>query len=235
MKLGGKVINGAALQEGTDTELKTQSVKTKTLVAGTSNFNDSFESSNAAMVRLIEWSDNSVSDLTLADGESNNALTIKRNDKGEIIERTEVLNARTEQFGKSISEGLITRRLEMNDRNKRMGELRDFEGNAGVWARVIAGKQKFLGFTTFQLGAEAKIPVLFNTHAGLAFSYTDSDLSYVGRTGDNNVYGLATYASWLGDSGSFLDLIAKVARVESDITVAGTHADYKYERLFRFC
>lgn len=152
MKLGGKVINGAALQEGTDTELKTQSVKTKALVAGTSNFNDSFESSNAAMVRLIEWSDNSVSDLTLADGESNHALTIKRNDKGEIIERTEVLNARTEQFGKSISEGLITRRLEMNDRNKRMGELRDFEGNAGVWARVIAGKQKFLGFYDLPAG-----------------------------------------------------------------------------------
>lgn len=68
-----------ALQEGTDTELKTQSVKTKALVAGTSNFNDGFESSNAAMVRLIEWSDNSVSDLTLADGESNNALTINLN------------------------------------------------------------------------------------------------------------------------------------------------------------
>lgn len=77
--------------------------------------------------------------------------------------------------------------------------------------------------------------MLFNTHAGLAFSCTDSDLSYVGRTGDNNVYGLAAYASWLGDSGNFLDLIAKAARVESDITVAGTHADYKYERLFRFC
>lgn len=230
VKLGGKVINGAALQEGSNTELKTQSVKTKALVAGTSNFNDSFDSSSEAMAQLIAWSDNSVSDLTLADGESNNALTIKRNDKGEIIERTEVLNARTEQFGKSISEGLITWRLEMNDLNKRMGELRDSEGNAGVWARVNAGKQKFQGsknnFTTFQMGADAKIPVLFNTHAGLAFSYTDSDLSYVGGSGDNNVYGLAAYASWLGDSGSFLDLIAKVARVESDTTVAGTHADY---------
>lgn len=231
VQLGGHVKNGAALQvdDGAITMDRT-SFKTESIVAGTSNFNDSFESSSAAMARLIEWSDNSVSDLTLADGESNNALTIKRNDKGEIIEKTEVLNARTEQFGKSISEGLITWRLEMNDLNKRMGELRDSEGNAGVWARVNAGKQKFQGsknnFTTFQMGADAKIPVLFNTHAGLAFSYTDSDLSYVGGSGDNNVYGLAAYASWLGDSGSFLDLIAKVARVESDTTVAGTHADY---------
>lgn len=231
VQLGGHVKNGAALQvdDGAITMDRT-SFKTESIVAGTSNFNDSFESSSAAMARLIEWSDNSVSDLTLADGESNNALTIKRNDKGEIIEKTEVLNARTEQFGKSISEGLITWRLEMNDLNKRMGELRDSEGNAGVWARVNAGKQKFQGsknnFTTFQMGADAKIPVIFNTHAGLAFSYTDSDLSYVSGSGDNNVYGLAAYASWLGDSGSFLDLIAKVARVESDTTVAGTHADY---------
>lgn len=231
VQLGGHVKNGAALQvdDGAITMDRT-SFKTESIVAGTSNFNDSFESSSAAMARLIEWSDYSVSDLTLADGESNNTLTIKRNDKGEIIEKTEVLNARTEQFGKSISEGLITWRLEMNDLNKRMGELRDSEGNAGVWARVNAGKQKFQGsknnFTTFQMGADAKIPVLFNTHAGLAFSYTDSDLSYVSGSGDNNVYGLAAYASWLGDSGSFLDLIAKVARVESDTTVAGTHADY---------
>ena len=129
-----------------------------------------------------------------------------------------------------MAQNIYAWRLEMNDMNKRLGELRDSEGNTGVWARVNAGKQKADGskndFTQFQFGADTKVEALANIHTGVAFSYTDSDLEYVGGEGDNKIFGLAAYGSWLGDNGSFVDVIAKVARLESDSVIDGTSGDF---------
>lgn len=58
------------------------------------------------------------------------------------------------------------------------------------------------------------------------YSYTDSDLEYIGGEGDNKIFGLTAYGSWLGDNGSFVDVIAKVARLESDSVIDGTSGDF---------
>lgn len=168
----------------------------------------------------------------VAETEANGSFAADVNADGTFNEASIVrtLNQKTHQIGESVAFNMLSWRLEMNDMNKRLGELRDSEGDTGVWARVNAGKQKYEGskndFQQLQFGADTKVDALAGAYIGGAFSYTNSDISYVGGDGDNNIYGLSAYASWLGDTGSFMDVVAKVARLESDSKVFGTTADF---------
>ena len=81
-------------------------------------------------------------------------------------------------------------------------------------------------FQQFLFGADHKIDSLAGIRLGAAFSFTNSDLDYADGSGDNKIYGLAGYGSWLGENGSFVDVIAKIARLESDSTVDQTHSDF---------
>ena len=210
---------------------------------GSAVFNEQYASAEAAAQAAVKAGmvvdnngDVAADRIVVVESESNGSFSadIKKDDEGNsVIDQSTVsktLNSKTERFGKSVAQNIYAWRLEMNDMNKRLGELRDSEGNTGVWARVNAGKQKADGskndFTQFQFGADTKVEALANIHAGVAFSYTDSDLEYVGGEGDNKIFGLAAYGSWLGDNGSFVDVIAKVARLESDSVIDGTSGDF---------
>lgn len=210
---------------------------------GSAVFNEQYASAEAAAQAAVKAGmvvdtngDVAADRIVVVESESNGSFSadIKKDDEGNsVIDQSTVsktLNSKTERFGKSVALNIYAWRLEMNDMNKRLGELRDSEGNTGVWARVNAGKQKADGskndFTQFQFGADTKVEALANIHAGVAFSYTDSDLEYVGGEGDNKIFGLAAYGSWLGDNGSFVDVIAKVARLESDSVIDGTSGDF---------
>lgn len=207
---------------------------------GSSKFNDQYASSEeAAKAVLGVVTTGTGSDKTVAadkvaveQSEKNGSFSADVKADGSIDQSTVVktLNTKTERIGKTVARNIYAWRLEMNDMNKRLGELRDSEGNTGVWARVNAGKQKDddgkNDFTQLQFGADTKIEALADIHAGVAFSYTDSDLSYNGGEGDNKVFGLAAYGSWLGDNGSFVDVIARVARLESNSVIDGTAADF---------
>ena len=170
--------------------------------------------------------------VVIDESESNGGYEAALDENGNIDKSTvvETLNTKTERVGQTLSQNILAWRLEMNDLNKRLGELRDSEGNTGLWARVNAGTQRYKGsdndFVMLQVGADTKVPAIWNTHVGAAFSYTKADLSYTGGDGDNEIYGLAGYASWLGDSGSFLDVIAKVAYLDSDSKIDGTQAKF---------
>lgn len=210
---------------------------------GSAVFNEQYASAEAAAQAAVKAGmvvDNNgavkADRIVVVESESNGSFSadITKDDKGNfVIDQSTVsktLNYKTERFGKSVAQNIYAWRLEMNDMNKRLGELRDIDGNTGVWARVNAGKQKADGskndFTQFQFGADTKVEALANIHAGVAFSYTDSDLEYVGGEGDNKIFGLAAYGSWLGDNGSFVDVIAKVARLESDSVIDVTSGDF---------
>ena len=210
---------------------------------GSAVFNEQYASAEAAAQAAVKTgivvdNDGAVAAdrIVVVESESNGSFSadITEDDEGNsVIDQSTVsktLNSKTERLGKSVAQNIYAWRLEMNDMNKRLGELRDSEGNTGVWARVNAGKQKADGskndFTQFQFGADTKVEAIANIHAGVAFSYTDSDLEYVGGEGDNKIFGLAAYGSWLGDNGSFVDVIAKVTRLESDSVIDGTSGDF---------
>lgn len=209
------------------------------IAEGSSTFNEQYgsaaEAAQAASRMVTSSSsggDPIVDEIIIDESESNGSYQAKLDDEGNIDESTvvETLNTKTKRVGQTLSQNILAWRLEMNDLNKRLGELRDSEGNTGLWARVNAGTQRYKGsdndFVMLQVGADTKVPAIWNTHVGAAFSYTKADLSYTGGDGDNEIYGLAGYASWLGDSGSFLDVIAKVAYLDSDSKIDGTQAKF---------
>lgn len=135
------------------------------------------------------------------------------------------------QFNQGISEmasiALMTWRQENNDMNKRLGELRDSSGEHGVWLRMTRGESKYGAqsiknqYNSYQLGYDEKLSVNKNWTVGAALTYTDASSSFSNGKGENKHKGLAVYGSYLRDDGSFIDLIAKYARLEHEFDVNG--------------
>ena len=128
---------------------------------------------------------------------------------------------------------LMTWRQENDDMNKRLGELRDSKGEHGVWVRMIRGEGTYESiknqYNTYQIGYDEKLSVDPSWTLGAAFSYTDGESSFANGTGTNKHSGFAIYGSKLNEDGSFIDLIAKYARLDNEFDVAGRlfSGDYK--------
>ena len=131
--------------------------------------------------------------------------------------------------------GLHIWRNEINDMNKRLGELRDSSDDAnGVWARVYNGKAKFGDqkitnkYTAFQFGYDRQ--VADSLWLGGAMSWTDGDSDFAVGGGDNSLMALTAYGSKLWDNGMFVDVTGKFGRIknEFDIRLANgrSNADY---------
>lgn len=115
---------------------------------------------------------------------------------------------------------LMTWRAEMNDMNKRMGELRDSKGGHGIWARMVRGRTEYgmvnNQYNQYQLGYDRTIGSDDTWTLGGAVTYTEGDSAYSAGSADNKHTGFALYGSKLNKDGSFLDVIAKYARLDND-------------------
>ncbi|WP_304268052.1 autotransporter outer membrane beta-barrel domain-containing protein [Phascolarctobacterium succinatutens] len=146
---------------------------------------------------------------------------------------TTVTNLKTTKnpFAYGISDNnalsLISWRSEMNDMNKRLGELRDSNGEHGIWVRMVRGEDSYASvhyqYNQYQIGYDEKLSVDKHWTVGAAFTYTDGDTAYSAGSVDNTHKGFAVYGSKLNDDGSFIDLIAEYARLDNDYkTTLGT-------------
>ena len=115
---------------------------------------------------------------------------------------------------------LISWRAEMNDMNKRLGELRDSHGEHGIWVRMVRGEDSYASvhhqYNQYQLGYDEKLSVDSHWTVGAALTYTEGDTTYGAGSAENKNKGFAVYGSKLNDDGSFIDLIAKYARLDND-------------------
>lgn len=115
---------------------------------------------------------------------------------------------------------LMTWRAEMNDMNKRMGELRDSKGEHGIWARMVRGRTEYGSvsnqYNQYQLGYDRTLGTENTWTFGGAVTYTEGDSAYGAGSAENKHTGFALYGSKLNGDGSFLDLIAKYARLDDD-------------------
>ena len=112
-------------------------------------------------------------------------------------------------------------RAHMNDMNKRMGELRNANGESGVWTRMVRGESEYQGakmqYNQYQLGYDEKLSVDKRWTVGAAVTFSEGDASYgTGSTEDKST-AFAIYGSKLNNDGTFVDLIARYARIESDL------------------
>lgn len=140
----------------------------------------------------------------------------KANEKIEAVKTLSVLSA-------------LQWRHDMNDLMKRMGELRTSPEGIGGWARVYGSEQAHDGIdmknASVQVGADADVGMGWK--AGAAFSYTDGSSDMTAGSADHKACGLAAYGTWLGEGGHFVDLIAKVSRVETDYGIKGTSGRFE--------
>lgn len=129
-------------------------------------------------------------------------------------------------------------RAENNDLMKRMGDLRLSEDESGIWAKYYGGKYSMdaqntdlnLKYNAYQVGYDKEVGNGWK--AGVALSYNDGNSSYGNGRADIKGTSLGLYGTWQGDSGQYLDLIAKYTRLENEFDVRNTYGhklngDYK--------
>jgi len=112
-------------------------------------------------------------------------------------------------------------RAHMNDMNKRMGELRFANGEHGIWTRMVRGESEYEGakmqYNQYQMGYDEKLSVDKRWTVGAAVTFSEGDSSYGQGSTDDKSTAFAIYGSKLNNDGTFVDLIARYARLESDI------------------
>ena len=143
--------------------------------------NDKFadaKSAREALGRSIGTTKNLA--LTAEEGAVSDSWTVTTDAAGnEVLNVVE--NQKLAGFREVNSMNVFSWRHELNNLQKRMGELRDLEGSCGAWARVFGSEQEYKDAghtnknTTVQVGADARIDSSWTI--GGAFSYTDGSLS----------------------------------------------------------
>ena len=127
--------------------------------------------------------------------------------------------------------GLISWRNELDDMNKRLGELRDSKGEHGVWIRMVRGENDYKSlnsqYNTYQLGYDEKLSTDPHWTLGAAFSYTDGDGGYDTGSFEMDHKTFTLYGSKLNDDGSYIDIVGKYSRLNHDLR--NTWGDGEYD------
>ena len=198
------------------------------------DFNDAYTGSTsdavnaAANAILGDDLSNSVTNVYFEEGRLAGAVEASRNDDGTftVVQKA---NEKIEAVKTLSVLSALQWRHDMNDLMKRMGELRTSPEGIGGWARVYGSEQAHDGIdmknASVQVGADADVGMGWK--AGAAFSYTDGSSDMTAGSADHKAYGLAAYGTWLGEGGHFVDLIAKVSRVETDYGIKGTSGSFE--------
>ncbi len=175
---------------------------------------------------------NGVKEKTLItdEGDVAGAFQAVTDDNGKVISVEETPNQLNAGISDMASVALMAWRAENNDLNKRLGELRDSSGEYGAWARLMRGEGEFESvknqYNTYQVGFDQKLSSDDHWTLGVALSRTEGNSSFNKGKGENTHTGVAIYGSYLGDDGSFVDLIAKYARLDHDFNIGADHGDY---------
>lgn len=130
------------------------------------------------------------------------------------------------------SVAIVSWRQEDSTLSQRLGELRNSEGDQGIWVRMSRGEFEYSGayknqYNFFQLGYDKAFG---SWHYGAAVSHNDGQTTYDNGKGENKSTSLSLYGTWLGDRGHYTDIVLKQGRLTNEYdnyAVAGhTHGDY---------
>lgn len=132
---------------------------------------------------------------------------------------------------KTAGANLAQWRYEINHLSERLGEVRNLQGTAGTWARVYGAEAKLedsvstkVKANTIQVGADVRVGD--NWIVGGAFGYTDSKADFSNGDSSTDSFNFAAYGTAFFPCGGYVDLIARVGRMSTDVDVA-TVTDFK--------
>ena len=165
------------------------------------------------------------SQITTDEGIIAGKITADVNADGKITNTVYAKNTNNLGLSNLAAINLMTWRQENNDMNKRLGELRDSKGEHGVWARMVRGEAEYESiqnqYNYYQIGYDEKLSTDPNWTVGMFLTRTEGNSTFRTGSAENNHTGVGVYGSYLKDDGSFIDLVAKYARIDSDFNANG--------------
>lgn len=221
--------------------IENKAADTSLTVNGTKEVTDAIANGEANLQKLadvVKSNDKSAADTVTSDANDIiGGYSAKVLDGKVVVDSIKTVeNAANRAISDIMNISLMTWRQENNDMNKRLGELRDSKGEHGAWARMARGESKYGAhsvknqYNYYQVGYDEKLSTNPNWTVGVALTRTEGNSTFAAGSGENNHTGLAIYGSYLSDSGSFVDLIAKYARLDNEFKTVGAgvgDADYK--------
>lgn len=179
---------------------------------------------NLADVVTTDTGKSAASQITTDEGIIAGKITADVKD-GEVTNYTVAKNTTNVGLSNLAAINLMTWRQENNDMNKRLGELRDSKGEHGVWARMVRGEAEYESiknqYNYYQVGYDEKLSTDPNWTVGMFLTRTEGNSTFRTGSAENNHTGVGVYGSYLKDDGSFIDLVAKYARIDSDFNANG--------------
>ena len=127
-------------------------------------------------------------------------------------------NTVTESVKDVMGLQVLSFRNQINDVQKRMGDLRLDENTKGTWVRTFGGDVKFgdMGlknkYNTIQAGADFKKG---NAYFGIMASLTEGESDMDRGTGEDKTYGMGVYAGYMTDNGWYVDATAKQMHLQN--------------------
>ena len=178
----------------------------------------------ADVVKTTDTGKSAASQITTDEGIIAGKITADVKD-GEVTNYTVAKNTTNVGLSNLTGINLMTWRQENNDMNKRLGELRDSKGEHGVWARMVRGEVEYESiknqYNYYQVGYDEKLSTDPNWTVGMFLTRTEGNSTFRTGSAENNHTGVGVYGSYLKDDGSFIDLVAKYARIDSDFNANG--------------
>ena len=221
--------------------IDSKAADTNLTVNGTKDVTDAIASGKASLQKLadvVKSNGKSAADTVTSDANDIIGGYSAKVIDGEVVAKTikTVENTTNRAISDMANISLMTWRQENNDMNKRLGELRDSKGEHGAWARMARGESKYGSqnvknqYNYYQVGYDEKLSTNPNWTVGVALTRTEGSSTFARGTGENKHTGVAVYGSYLNDNGSFIDLIAKYARMDNDYKTIGVGVgDASYE------
>lgn len=116
--------------------------------------------------------------------------------------------------------------------SKRLGDLRQGDGDQGFWVRLNRGEFKYDNAKNqnnfFQMGYDKAGG---DWHYGAAIRRNSGKTTYGDATAKNRSLALTLYGTWLGDKGHYADIVLKEGRLSNDYDIHApigfTHGQYK--------
>lgn len=171
---------------------------------------------------------NNPEQVLVKEGAFGDAARYYSNGKVEVLSVNSLLSSATDL---ALMNGLVWR-TQLTNLSDRMGTLRTMPQAMGAWVRYNNGRLDGRGiehdYNVIELGFDA--PVSSNFLVGVSFDYTIGDTDLNAGSADNDTYTVGLYGSYFGDNGGFIDMMAKIGRIDNEYDLSNKdvveHGDY---------
>lgn len=174
-----------------------------------------------------------LTETTVAEGQWGNALSVSKDDSGNVVTRVTSENSLLRSAKDLAKSHAVVWRSELSSLTDRMATLRTLPESVGTWARYTGGNLEGdnvdFDFNSIEVGFDTRVTDTMTI--GVSFGYTNGDNDLAAGSAETDAYKLGLYASYINESGSFLDAMLKVGRIDADFDLNNGYAekgDYMY-------